>query len=143
MRSILLIVALAFSAQSHAIQFMKCNSAEGKTFWATFGAMSYSNKPDLVYYPIDFTLLNGEKSLQDRLYFHDTDEALKIPLQISSGSISFSFMARGADGVTMQTEEFQLSVYDHRHPDGFVGFWRTYNTNNVMIQSVRVGCSVY
>lgn len=140
MRSLVLTLTLAFSFQGHALQFMKCNSLEHKTFWASFGKITKSGEAP-TWFPIDFTILNGEKSLQDRIYYYSTKEALKIPLQVTPASIQFSFTAKGADGVTDQTEVFDLRLFSPKDLTGFQGTWATYNANNVMTQRVQVLCS--
>jgi hypothetical protein len=140
MRALLLLLAVTFSSQGFALQFMKCNSLEHKTFWASFGKLTKSGE-EPTYFPIDFTLLNGEKSLQDRIYYYSTKEALKVPLEVGAGAIRFSFAAKSADGVSDQTEAFDLHLISPKDLTGFQGSWTTYNAQNIMIQQVRVMCS--
>ncbi len=142
MKFVTLALAALFSFQLHALQFMKCGSREGKTFWASFGKIVKSGETEPTWFPIDFTLLNGEKSLQDRIYFYSTKEALKVPLAVSASSIELSFAALGRDGKTPQTEQFQLKLYSPKDMTGFVGTWKSFDPANDLIESVQVMCSV-
>ncbi len=142
MRSLVVSLLLAFSVPGHALQFIKCGSHpnDGKTFWASFGKQVRSGETQPIYFPIDFTVLNGPKSLQDRIYYR-TKDALQIPLTVTTSSIQFSFTAKGADGVTDQTEVFDLRLMSPKDLTGFQGSWITYDVNNIMIQKINVMCS--
>lgn len=140
--AVLLVMVLGLEAQ--ALQLIKCGSVEGKTLYASFGTRRFSdpNKPNVIF-PIEFTVFSGRQALQDRIIYDRTEDALKIPVQVSQAAIAFAFPAQWSDGQTRVSEQFQLRIISPKDPHGFQGTWASVDDNGKVLQTVFTMCSAF
>ena len=144
MKFFALLFALAtVTTQVHAVQLIKCGSQEGKTLYASFGKRVTSGNPPITeYFPIEFTIFSGPKTLQDRIIYYRTGQALKVPLTVDTASIAFQFAAKGPNGEEA-IESFKLDLISPKDLRGYQGRWITTDFTGKEIQTVFTLCSVY
>jgi hypothetical protein len=143
MRFALFLTLICIASQSHALQFIKCGTTEGKTLYATFGKRVTSGEPTPVYFPIDFVVFSQPQVLQDRVIYYRTKDALLVPLHVSYSAIDFVFPAKSFDGTSIYSEAFDLHVMSPRDPTGFQGRWTTTDADGHKVQTVQTMCSVF
>jgi hypothetical protein len=141
-RALLLAFSLLMSAQAGAVQFIKCGSVEGKSFWSSWGKQARSGEKEIRQYPIDFVIFSAPQTLQDRIIYYKTKDALQIPVEMSPSGVKFSFPAGFVDGVATLMESFDLRLYSPKDLTGFVGSWTTMDMNGKVIQKIQTMCSV-
>ncbi|HRO65954.1 MAG TPA: hypothetical protein PL182_00160 [Pseudobdellovibrionaceae bacterium] len=136
---LLFVAFLPFSAQ--AFSFLKCNTLEGRTLWASFGKRGSSVNHEVVYFPTEIVVFASRTQLQDRQVFDRTADALKVPVHYRNAALSLRFEAKGLDGLE-QTEELTLHLYSPQAPSAFVGLWTTDRQGQTLAEE-KVFCSVY
>lgn len=127
MKKLILAVFLAIAlspASAHALQFMKCNTIEGKTIYATFAKASLSGEPAPRFFPLDIVVFRAPQQLQDRVLFKTFEDGLKIPVVSTAVQFQMAFSAKGPSG-ELQTEALDLRLFSRDDPTGFTGIWST------------------
>jgi hypothetical protein len=140
MKIILVTVLTLFAPQAYAMEFLKCNSIEGKTLWASFSQRYTSGTKEKIHFPSDITILSSVDTLQDRIIY-SSSEGRKILVNVSPTAISFAFPAKGPEG-KIQTEEFELRLYSPKNLSAFVGSWRSIDVDG-NVRTVQAFCSAY
>ncbi len=140
MKQMTLILAMALvSGQATALEFMKCNSHDGKTLWASFGKRV--NSTEVKYFATELTLFRSDRELQQRILFRNSKEALAAsPIDYSPGEISFTISSVGRDGAP-SSETLYLRIFSHKSKTAYSGIWTTEDSTG--LRQVPLACSVY
>ncbi len=118
-------------------ELMKCTSEKNGTIWASFGRLYKSGQNEPVWFPTEIVLF--AKDFSYRELFPDYREALKVPVRVSPGSMSMTFLAK--KGEIVQTNLVQLIQYDSRIPNAFLGNWNVSEPGKPDVSDL-VSCSL-
>ena len=122
----MILAALVFAAflpgSAHALEFLKCNTMEGKTIYGTFGKVTFSGDPKPHFFPIEIVIFASRTALQDRIFYSNYTDGMKVPVESSPAAFTMSFPAKGPDGQT-QTETLTLRLYASFDLTAFQGVW--------------------
>jgi hypothetical protein len=136
---LIFIVVMGSGSAAQAMEFMKCNSMDGKTLWASFGKRA--NSDGVKYFAIEVTLFRSATELQQRILFRNSKEAMAaMPIAFSPTKINFALTSVGVDGAP-SVEIFELHLYSPRSATAFSGTWVTQNSSGSV--TVPLACSVY
>lgn len=140
---VLLSVWVGLSSTAQALQFMKCSSEDGKTFWASFGKRKTSGNPLPVYFPTEIVVFSGAE-LQSRVFYERTVDALKIKVTVNPGKVKVAFPVTTAEGERINYV-LDVGIFSPaKSATAYSGLWISIKDNGAFeADSKRAACSVY
>lgn len=117
-------------------ELMKCVSIKHGTLWASFGHQWRSDVYEPIYFPTEIVVFASD--LTSRLLFPDFREGLKIPVIVRPTSVRMEFKVPFGD--TERTHLLQISQYDPKIDNGYLGTWTV--SVNGKESADQVGCSL-